>query len=551
MARIFILFIVCSYHIYGTYISKILLGLRHRRIDSFTSHSFFLSTLLWESCLEKHHQVFPYTSTTVIISSRNYIPPLVVAMKSTLSLLLLASAASTSAFAPGIGGRQQAAASSTSLSMAGLTLYGSQGSRSPLVNWGASEVGLDLTMGNLATNPHPFGQIPCLTDDNDVLVFESGAILQYLYSKASETNGDSDSRKASITSWISCKWFLFAYRWHASKNYLFGSSLKIYCESTHQNIFFWFLSLLLYAASILHLIQYFFLFCTKGQMRVSTQFASLKHPKEKCTYSNMKLIDWWCLYQFLSCRFYFCDNSQKEYIFYLFTISHCTQHRYDTGLKKPNKRIDVLDKLLSKQEFLVEGGFSLADVAVASYLLYVPQFFQGTDLSRWPHVVRYMRQCAGREAYGKAFGPNVQSYLVAACDGMMAGADYDKKKLFGLFWGNKRLYELNRIKWNGNSFYHIQHYNMFPLFFFSDSFDKKWKIMMYKIICTLMMYDTYDILRKNRCHKRIRGKEPEWVRFSGTRGKNDLISKPYFWSFAISTRMSVKLNCCYWRQGGK
>ena len=95
--------------------------------------------------------------------------------------------------------------SSTSLAMAGgLTLYGSQGSRSPLVNWGASEVGLSLTMGDLGANPHPFGQIPCLTDDDDVMVFESGAILQYVYSKAAETNGDSESRKAAITSWISC-----------------------------------------------------------------------------------------------------------------------------------------------------------------------------------------------------------------------------------------------------------------------------------------------------------------------------------------------------------
>jgi glutathione S-transferase/alpha,alpha-trehalase len=104
--------------------------------------------------------------------------------------------------------------------------------------------------------------------------------------------------------------------------------------------------------------------------------------------------------------------------------------RYDTGLKKPNKRIDVLDKLLSKQDYLVEGGFSLADVAVASYLLYVPQFFRGVDLSRWPSVVAYMKRCAEREAYGAAFGPNVQDYLVAACESMM---EEDKKKLFGMF----------------------------------------------------------------------------------------------------------------------
>ncbi len=132
-------------------------------------------------------------------------------MKSALSFLLLASSACHSAaFAPsktnGLGSVRRSASdafSSTSLSMAGITLYGSQGSRSPLVNWGASEVGLDLTMGDLSKNPHPFGQIPCLTDDDNVLVFESGAILQYLYSKAAESNGDSESRKAAIASWIS------------------------------------------------------------------------------------------------------------------------------------------------------------------------------------------------------------------------------------------------------------------------------------------------------------------------------------------------------------
>ncbi len=213
---------------------KILLGLRHRRIDSFTSHLFFYRRRCEK--VVSRNIIDPFV-TSQTISSRNSITPFVVTMKSTLSLLLLASAACTSAFAPctGIGSRQQAATSSTSLSMAGLTLYGSQGSRSPLVNWGASEVGLDVTMGNLATNPHPFGQIPCLTDDNDVLVFESGAILQYLYSKASETNGDSESRKASIASWISCKFFRLQttyiqklFIWFSFGNLLCVDSLKFF-----------------------------------------------------------------------------------------------------------------------------------------------------------------------------------------------------------------------------------------------------------------------------------------------------------------------------------
>jgi len=105
-------------------------------------------------------------------------------------------------------------------------------------------------------------------------------------------------------------------------------------------------------------------------------------------------------------------------------------NRYDTGLKNPNRRIDALDKILSKQEFLVDGGFSVADVAVASYLLYVPQFFQGINLSRWPNVVRYMKDCASRPHYGEAFGSGVQQYLIESLDAMGGG---EKKKLFGMF----------------------------------------------------------------------------------------------------------------------
>lgn len=96
--------------------------------------------------------------------------------------------------------------SSTALSMA-LTLYGSPGSRSPLVNWAANELGLALTPGDLSKNPHPFGQIPCLTDEGDgdekIMVFESGAILNYLQSAADEGKGPKgDARRAAVASWV-------------------------------------------------------------------------------------------------------------------------------------------------------------------------------------------------------------------------------------------------------------------------------------------------------------------------------------------------------------
>lgn len=200
------------------------------------------------------------------------------------------------------------------------TLYGHPGTRSPLVNWGAYEVGVELTMGDLSKNPHPFGQMPCLTDDDDVLVFESGAILQYLHEKTKESLSKADA--ALVTSWIT---------WA-------NASLDPICF--------------------------------------------LETPDGKV---------------------------------------------YDTGLKQPNKRIDQLNNMLEKQSFLIGDQFSLADVAVASYLLYVLQFFRGTDLTRWPNIVRYMKDCASRPAYGQAFGESVQANMV---DQLQPGP---KKKVFGMF----------------------------------------------------------------------------------------------------------------------
>ena len=49
--------------------------------------------------------------------------------------------------------------------------------RSPLVNWFANEAGIELTMQPPRPSNHPFDQIPFLTDDGGVEVFESGAIL--------------------------------------------------------------------------------------------------------------------------------------------------------------------------------------------------------------------------------------------------------------------------------------------------------------------------------------------------------------------------------------
>jgi len=230
------------------------------------------------------------------------------------------------------------------------------------VNWGAYELGIPLAMAeDLRANPHPFGQIPCLVDEEDggndgtkgnamVVVFESGAILNYLLSKAEEMpdknmgqckRGSSGTMLAGeIGSWIA---------WA-------NASLDPICF--------------------------------------------LETPDGKV---------------------------------------------YDTGLRKPNRRIDTLDSILSKRDYLLESNaFSLADVAVASYLLYVPQFFRDIDLRRWPNVVRYMKRCASRKCYGMAFGPAVQQFLITVLEQMEekdedgfgdndGGGGTTKKKLFGMF----------------------------------------------------------------------------------------------------------------------
>ena len=43
-------------------------------------------------------------------------------------------------------------------------LFGSQGSRSPMVNWYLYEIKTPFQMAPRERNPHPFGQLPCLKD---------------------------------------------------------------------------------------------------------------------------------------------------------------------------------------------------------------------------------------------------------------------------------------------------------------------------------------------------------------------------------------------------
>jgi glutathione S-transferase len=66
-----------------------------------------------------------------------------------------------------------------------------------------------------------------------------------------------------------------------------------------------------------------------------------------------------------------------------------------------------LDATLEGREFLVGDSFSVADVAIAAYLLYVPQFFAKVDMGIYPKYAppRFLvppsaHMCSQRNAQG-------------------------------------------------------------------------------------------------------------------------------------------------------
>merc|ERR1719454_2748303 len=181
----------------------------------------------------------------------------------------------------------------------GLQLHGSQQSRSPLVNWFADESGIELEMQAPRPSKHPFQQVPFLTDDDGVEVFESGAILLYLADAYGEAS--SAKERAAYTKWV--------------------------------------------------------------------------------VWSNSEL-DGLC-----------CGAVPGD-------------HRVrGTSMDNPSLRsVSTLEALLSENEWLVGGEFSVADVAVGSYLNYVPIFFPQANLGATPAIAEYMRRCASRPAFASAFG---------------------------------------------------------------------------------------------------------------------------------------------------
>lgn len=84
-----------------------------------------------------------------------------------------------------------------------------------------------------------------------------------------------------------------------------------------------------------------------------------------------------------------------------------------TCIDNPNfPEVAKLEEILSESDYLVNNEFSVADVAVASYLNYVPVLFDDANLVDLPSIAQYMERCAQRPAYAKAFGQGLTSKVL-------------------------------------------------------------------------------------------------------------------------------------------
>lgn len=105
-----------------------------------------------------------------------------------------------------------------------------------------------------------------------------------------------------------------------------------------------------------------------------------------------------------------------------------------TSMDNPSiKQVAILEDILGQSEWLVDDKFSVADVAVGSYLNYVPVFFPAASLSKTPNIVDYMRRCAQRPAFRDAFGPQHSDLVITKASQWSASQQSQEKKIFGMF----------------------------------------------------------------------------------------------------------------------
>ncbi len=71
--------------------------------------------------------------------------------------------------------------------------------------------------------------------------------------------------------------------------------------------------------------------------------------------------------------------------------------------REMSRLMTPLEEIFGKQPFLLGDSFTVADVAVSSYLSYIPIMLQ-LDLSDYPNVLKYIQKMTERPAFQKTIG---------------------------------------------------------------------------------------------------------------------------------------------------
>lgn len=90
----------------------------------------------------------------------------------------------------------------------------------------------------------------------------------------------------------------------------------------------------------------------------------------------------------------------------------------------------TLDAMLAERDYLSgegpRGSFTVGDVAVGAYLLYVPLFFPHVTFEEYPNVCKYMANLSSRQAYQSTLGARIDGAAGASAppaSHMPAGGD--------------------------------------------------------------------------------------------------------------------------------
>ncbi|GFR41705.1 hypothetical protein Agub_g2454, partial [Astrephomene gubernaculifera] len=87
-----------------------------------------------------------------------------------------------------------------------------------------------------------------------------------------------------------------------------------------------------------------------------------------------------------------------------------------------------LDALLAQHPYLEGDAFSVSDVAVGAYLLYIPAMLPQVDLSPYPNVLAYMQRLAQRPACAATVAARSQERRQQEATAAAAAAETEKKK---------------------------------------------------------------------------------------------------------------------------